>query len=79
MLRLLDDLVPRLLADLGPDHAIGAGGAVHGHPLGAAAGALHVHPNTVRYRIRRVEKLMATSLDDPDVRLLLALSLRATA
>ena len=47
--------------------------------VGAAAGALHVHPNTVRYRIRRVEKLMATSLDDPDVRLLLALSLRATA
>ena len=38
-----------------------------------------MHPNTVRYRIRRVEKLMATSLDDPDVRLLLALSLRATA
>ena len=30
--------------------------------VGAAAGALHVHPNTVRYRIRRVEKLMATSL-----------------
>lgn len=32
-------MVPRLLADLGADHAIGAGGAVHGHPLGAAAGA----------------------------------------
>ena len=47
--------------------------------IGAAASALHVHPNTVRYRVRRIEKLMATSLADPDVRLLLALSLRATA
>lgn len=47
--------------------------------VGTAAAALHVHPNTVRYRIRRVEKLMSTSLADPDVRLLLSLSLRATA
>ncbi|WP_099023997.1 PucR family transcriptional regulator [Mycolicibacterium palauense] len=47
--------------------------------VGAAARWLHVHPNTVRYRIRRIEQVLATSLDDPDVRLLLALSLRATA
>ncbi len=45
----------------------------------AAAAALHVHPNTVRYRVRRIEQVMATSLADPDVRLVLALSLRATA
>lgn len=45
----------------------------------AAAQHLHVHPNTVRYRIRRVEQLLAASLNDADVRLLLALSLRATA
>ena len=32
-------MAPRLLEDLGIDYAIGAGGAVHGHPLGAAAGA----------------------------------------
>ncbi|MCU0505731.1 MAG: RuBisCO large subunit C-terminal-like domain-containing protein, partial [Chloroflexi bacterium] len=32
-------LVPVHLADLGIDHAFGAGGAVHGHPMGAAAGA----------------------------------------
>ncbi|MGD9516113.1 helix-turn-helix domain-containing protein, partial [Mycolicibacterium sp.] len=38
----------------------------------------HVHPNTVRYRIRRVEKLLSTSLEDPDSRLVLALGLRAT-
>ncbi|WP_166905865.1 CdaR family transcriptional regulator [Mycobacterium sp. DL440] len=47
--------------------------------VAAAAQHLHVHPNTVRYRIRRVEQLLAASLNDADVRLLLALSLRATA
>ncbi len=47
--------------------------------IAAAAAALHVHPNTVRYRVRRIEQVMATSLGDPDVRLLLSLSLRATA
>jgi DNA-binding PucR family transcriptional regulator len=44
-----------------------------------AAEQLHVHPNTVRYRVRRIEKLLATSLDDPDVRLLLSLGLRTFA
>ncbi|MDZ4265511.1 MAG: helix-turn-helix domain-containing protein, partial [Mycobacterium sp.] len=38
---------------------------------------LHVHPNTVRYRIRRIEKLLSTSLADPDERLVFALGLRA--
>ena len=47
--------------------------------MSVAAKALHVHPNTVRYRVRRIEKLMSTSLADPDVRLLLSLSLRALA
>jgi DNA-binding PucR family transcriptional regulator len=42
-----------------------------------AAQWLHVHPNTVRYRVRRIEAVLATSLADPDVRLLLSLSLRA--
>ncbi len=46
--------------------------------VAGAAGILHVHPNTVRYRIRRIEQLLTTSLADPDVRLLLSLSLRAT-
>jgi len=32
-------MAPRLSADLGIDYALGAGGAVHGHPMGAAAGA----------------------------------------
>jgi DNA-binding PucR family transcriptional regulator len=43
-----------------------------------AAAELQVHPNTVRYRIRRLEQLLAASLRDPDVRLVLTLSLRAT-
>ena len=47
--------------------------------IAAAAQRLHVHPNTVRYRVRRIEQVLATSLADPDVRLLLSLSLRATA
>jgi DNA-binding PucR family transcriptional regulator len=46
--------------------------------IAAVAQLLHVHPNTVRYRIRRVEKLLSTSLDDPEDRLVLALGLRAT-
>jgi DNA-binding PucR family transcriptional regulator len=46
--------------------------------VSAVAKHLHVHPNTVRYRVRRIEKVMSTSLDDPDVRLVLALGLRAT-
>ena len=33
--------------------------------IAAAAAALHVHPNTVRYRVRRIEQVMATSLGDP--------------
>jgi 2,3-diketo-5-methylthiopentyl-1-phosphate enolase len=32
-------MAPRLVDDLGIDFAFGAGGAIHGHPLGAAAGA----------------------------------------
>ncbi len=46
--------------------------------VAAVAQRLHVHPNTVRYRVRRIEKLLSTSLDDPDDRLVLALGLRAT-
>lgn len=44
--------------------------------IAAAAQALGVHPNTVRYRVRRIEKLLSTSLADPDVRLLFSLGLR---
>lgn len=46
--------------------------------IGAAAQWLHVHPNTVRYRVRRIESALGASLADPDLRLVLSLSLRAT-
>lgn len=45
--------------------------------IAAAASWLQVHPNTVRYRVRRIEQLLSTSLADPDVRLVFSLSLRA--
>jgi DNA-binding PucR family transcriptional regulator len=45
--------------------------------VAAAAHWLHVHPNTVRYRVRRIENVLQTSLDDPDDRLVLAVGLRA--
>jgi DNA-binding PucR family transcriptional regulator len=45
--------------------------------IARTARQLHVHPNTVRYRVRRIEKLLMTSLEDADERLVLALGLRA--
>ena len=41
------------------------------------ARALHVHPNTVRYRIRRAVELSGIDVADPDERLLVQLALRA--
>ncbi len=46
--------------------------------IAAVAGRMHVHPNTIRYRVRRIETLLGASLGDPDDRLVLALGLRAT-
>jgi DNA-binding PucR family transcriptional regulator len=45
--------------------------------IAAAAHWLQVHPNTVRYRVRRIEKLLSTSLSDPEARLVFSLGLRA--
>ncbi|MDH3008541.1 PucR family transcriptional regulator [Gordonia alkanivorans] len=42
----------------------------------SAANDLHVHPNTLRYRIRRIETLTGMDLEDPATRLVVALSLR---
>ncbi len=39
--------------------------ASSGGDLRRAAGLLFVHPNTVRYRLRRVEELTGRSLNDP--------------
>jgi DNA-binding PucR family transcriptional regulator len=41
----------------------------------AAAANLHIHPNTLRYRVRRAEEILGMSLDDPDSRLLLQIQL----
>ncbi|MGK8524396.1 PucR family transcriptional regulator [Nocardia asteroides] len=41
----------------------------------AAAAALCVHPNTLRYRLRRVEDILGMDLDDPADRLLLEIQL----
>jgi len=47
--------------------------------VNAAAAALHVHPNTLRYRLGRVETLLGRSLKAPATiaELTLALSTRA--
>ncbi|MGV9315700.1 PucR family transcriptional regulator [Streptomyces sp. NPDC003691] len=44
----------------------------------SAAADLGVHRHTLRYRMRRVEELLGRSLDDPDARMELWLSLKAT-
>ncbi|NYD36001.1 helix-turn-helix domain-containing protein [Actinomycetospora corticicola] len=41
-----------------------------------AAGTLHVHPQTVRYRLARIKESFAGALDDPVARLEVALALR---
>jgi len=48
----------------------------HGGDVGAAAASLHVHPNTLRNRLRRASQAVGVDLDDPDTRLLLALHLK---
>jgi len=47
-----------------------------GDPV-AAAGRLSVHPNTVRYRMRKMAEVTALDLDDPDKRLALIIALHA--
>lgn len=44
-----------------------------------AARALHVHPNTLRYRIQRITEVSDLDLSDPDVRLALTLQLHVHA
>ena len=43
----------------------------------AVAKSLHVHPQTVRYRLARLRELFGSRLDDPDGRFELELALRA--
>lgn len=50
----------------------------HGRHVKPAAAGLHVHPNTLAYRLRRAEEMLGGRLDDSDwsLRLQLALKLR---
>jgi DNA-binding PucR family transcriptional regulator len=45
----------------------------------AMATDLHLHPQTVRYRLRQLRNLFGKALDDPEARFELELALRATA
>jgi hypothetical protein len=92
LLALLLTASPELAADLceralAPLHTLPAGAAAraeetlrawldaHGD-VSAAAAALHVHPQTVRYRLAGLREAFAGALDDPAARLELAIALR---
>ena len=45
----------------------------------AMARALHLHPQTVRYRVNRLRELLGEQLDDPDARFELEVALRSEA
>lgn len=49
----------------------------HGRGAGEVAANLHVHPQTVRYRLRQLEELYGDQLTDPDIRFELEIALRA--
>jgi len=44
--------------------------------LAETARALHVHVNTLRYRVERISSLLSVDLDDPEVRFFTTLALR---
>jgi hypothetical protein len=92
LLALLLAAEPELAADLceraiAPLRALPAGAGVraeqtlrawldaHGD-VSAAAAALHVHPQTVRYRLAGLREVFGNALDDPGARLELAVALR---
>jgi DNA-binding PucR family transcriptional regulator len=47
----------------------------HGGDHGAVAADLHIHPQTVRYRLKQLRELFGPALDDPDARIRLTLAL----
>lgn len=82
--RTMESMVERAL---GPVLAADAGGGpelvktlhiylTNDRHLERAAAVLHVHPNTVRYRLMRAQQLLEVNLRDPDDRFLLELALR---
>ncbi|BDD69683.1 DNA-binding protein [Streptomyces anthocyanicus] len=89
-LRVLDLIVPLWQSLSGPVHAMVEHDRAHGSEYGASVGAyldafgdtgtaaqrLNVHPNTLRYRLRRARKLFGVDLADPTLRLLADIGLR---
>jgi PucR C-terminal helix-turn-helix domain len=51
----------------------------HGGNAVAMAAAMHLHPQTVRYRVARLRDLLGDQLDDPDTRFELEIALRSTS
>lgn len=90
VLRLLDRVEPLWGATPGPVHALVEHDRAHGSRYGdsvtayldafgdtaTAARRLNVHPNTLRYRLRRARELFGVDLADPAVRLLADVGLR---
>ncbi|MFD7430175.1 PucR family transcriptional regulator [Streptomyces sp. NPDC059818] len=90
VLRLLDRVEPLWGTLSGPVHAMLEHDRAHGARYGesvagyldafgdtaAAARRLNVHPNTLRYRLRRARELFGVDLADPAVRLLADVGLR---
>jgi len=77
-------LADRALAPLADDRSgrltetLGAWLDAHGHRPTVAA-TLHIHPQTVRYRLARLRERFGAALDDPAGRLELQLALRTRA
>ena len=49
----------------------------HQGEVAPVAAELHVHPQTVRYRVKRLRERFGPALDDPEARFELALALRS--
>lgn len=93
VLRLLDRVEPLWGSLSGPVHAMVEHDRAHGSAygpsvaayldascdMGTAARRLHVHPNTLRYRLRRARELFGVDPADPAVRLLADIGLRLAA
>ncbi|MFF2330436.1 MULTISPECIES: PucR family transcriptional regulator [unclassified Streptomyces] len=89
-LRVLDRIEPLWESLSGPVHSMVEHDRAHGSEYGASVAAhmdafgdtttaaqrLNVHPNTLRYRLRRARELFGVDLADPTVRLLADIGLR---
>jgi DNA-binding PucR family transcriptional regulator len=83
---LVDEFAARRLAPLGGEtpasrerlEATLLAWLRHDGAVPAAATELHVHAQTVRYRLGRLRELLGPQLDDPEARLELQLALRSS-